>query len=448
LNGWATPRRGEVARALAGAFLAGGWDEPGMVTRASAAFARRPRWLAQGARHALATYRERPADRPRELAAVLDAWLAELAAAGRLPQQPPSVHHVPLFESAMGRMRWPVPEIATIADLAAFLDLHIRELQWLADPRTLERSVRDRRLRNYHYSWLARPSGAARVIEQPKRLLKQTQRRLLHQVIDRIPPHDAAHGFRPGHSAITHARRHTGRRVVIRFDLEDFFASVAAGRVYGIFREAGYPEAVAHCLTALASNVVPAEEWARVPRPADGRLIAAHARLGRRLATPHLPQGAPTSPALANLSCHRLDCRLSALAEAAGGSYSRYADDLVISGDGWLTAYAGGIRSTVEEIVRAEGFRLNPRKSRLTTRAGRQQVTGLVVNEHPNVTRHEYDRLKAILHDAVANGPQAANRAGVADFRAHLTGRVAWVAAVNPNRGRRLGRRLAAIEWS
>jgi hypothetical protein len=222
---------------------------------------------------------------------------------------------------------------------------------------------------------------------------------------------------------------------------------VAAGRVYGIFREAGYPETVAHCLTGLTTNVVPAEEWARVPRPTDGRAIGAHGRLGRRLATPHLPQGAPTSPGLANLSCYRLDCRLSALAETIGGTYSRYADDLVISGDEWLTAHARGVRTTVDEVIRAEGFRLNPRKSRLSTRAGRQQVTGLVVNEHPNVSRREYDRLKAILHDAALNGPRAANRGGVPDFRAHLIGRVGWVAATSPHRGRRLAQRLAAIRW-
>src|SRR5205814_1133109 len=150
---------------------------------AAGAFERRPRWLIQVARHALAIYRDRPADRPRELVAVLDARLAEMAAAGHLPR-PPAVRHVSLFEPAMGRMRWQVPEIATIADLAASLDLHIGELEWLADRRLLERSVRDRRLRNYHYTWLIRPSGAARVIEQPKRLLKETQRRLLHLLID------------------------------------------------------------------------------------------------------------------------------------------------------------------------------------------------------------------------------------------------------------------------
>ena len=141
----------------------------------------------------------------------------------------------------MGRMRWPVPALDTPADLAAMLDLHLGELAWLGDCRGLERRATDTRLQNYRYRWLPRAGAPPRLIEQPKRLLKETQRRLLHQILDLIPPHDAAHGFRRGHSALTHARRHTGQEVVLRFDLEDFFASVAAGRVYGSSGRPGIP---------------------------------------------------------------------------------------------------------------------------------------------------------------------------------------------------------------
>ena len=146
-----------------------------------------------------------------------------------------------IFAPAMGRTPWPVPAIDTPAGLAAALDLHPGELAWLADRRRLERRDADPRLRNYRYRWLARPAAPPRLIEQPKRLLKETQRRLLRGILEAIPPHDAAHGFRRGHSALTHARRHTGQDVVLRFDLEDFFASIAAGRVYGVFRDGRVP---------------------------------------------------------------------------------------------------------------------------------------------------------------------------------------------------------------
>jgi RNA-directed DNA polymerase len=235
--------------------------------------------------------------------------------------------------------------------------------------------------------------------------------------------------------------------VVLRFDLEDFFAAVEGRRVYGIFREAGYPESVAHALTALCSNVVPAAEWASVPRPSERARIHAHARLGARLATPHLPQGAPTSPALASLCAFGFDRRLAGLAAAADATYTRYADDLAFSGGDELLRRAEPVRRLVARIAHEEGFRVNEPKSQLMSRAGRQRLCGIVVNERPNVTRREYDLLKAILHNAARHGPQSQNREGVADFHAHLLGRISWVESLNPERGAKLRRRFGRIVW-
>jgi RNA-directed DNA polymerase len=347
----------------------------------------------------------------------------------------------------MGRRRWPVPELASAGDLGEWLGAGPGELAWLADVRSLERRAQDERLRHYRYAWRLRAGGRARVIEQPKPRLKAIQRRLLGEILAWIPVHDAAHGFVPGRSARTHAALHTGRDVVLRLDLEDCFASVRAGRVYGIFRAAGYPESVAHALTGLCTNVVPLDAWDAVPRPADGALVKTHHRLGRRLATPHLPQGAPTSPALANLCAHGLDRRLAGLAAALGAHYSRYADDLVLSGGAELHRRADRVRELVAEIARDEGFAVNVAKTNLMTRAGRQRVTGIVVNVHPNLARSEYDRLKAIVHDAVRHGPEAANRAGHPAFREHLGGRIAWLESLHPARGARLRARFERIAW-
>ena len=171
----------------------------------------------------------------------------------------------------------------------------------------------------------------------------------------------------------------------MRLDLEDFFASVPAARVFGIFRTAGYPEAVAHVLTALCVTVVPATEWARIPRPSDPRHVQRHARLGRRLATPHLPQGAPTSPALASLAALGLDRRLAALAPPLLAGYSRYADDLTFSGGADLPA--GTLARVVAEVARDEGFRVAPGKTGVRRHNERQLVCGVVVNERLNVPR-------------------------------------------------------------
>jgi hypothetical protein len=99
---------------------------------------------------------------------------------------------------------------------------------------------------------------------------------------------------------------------VLRLDLCDFFPSVPASRVHALFRRLGYPSAVARLLTGLCSHTVSAEQW---PAPA-----ASDTAMRRRYAVSHLPQGAPTSPALANLCAWRLDARLAGLAASAGAA--------------------------------------------------------------------------------------------------------------------------------
>jgi len=435
-----------LARCLADAFLAGVWNEAGLLRRGAAALEPRPRWLLPVVRAVLDGYHRSPADRPRELA----AFVARAIEGARHPDvvtDPPRVRRWFTPEPAMARRRWPVPELASLGAVADFLELSDGELAWLADVRHLERSAPDERLRNYRYRVLPRGHRPPRVIESPKQRLKQAQRHVLHEILDRIPAHRHAHGFTRGRSALTNAGEHVAQEVVLRLDLEDFFASIEARRVYGIFRTAGYPEAVAHLLTALTTNVVPVTTWAALPRPREPPQITAHHRLGRRLATPHLPQGAPTSPALANLAAFGLDRRLGGLAASLGATYTRYADDLALSGGGLLHARANDVRATVTMIAAEEGFRVNEAKSALMTRAGCQRVCGIVVNDHPNVSRAEYDRLKAILHNAARSGPHNENRGGVPDFRAHLLGRIGWVESVNPARGAKLRERFARIAW-
>jgi hypothetical protein len=283
---------------------------------------------------------------------------------------------------------------------------------------------------------LAKRQGGFRLVESPKWQLRELQRRILHEVLDHIPAHDAVHGFRSGRSPLSHAREHVNAGCVIRIDLTNFFARVGAGRVWGLFRLVGYPEQVAYALTGLVTNTVPA----RVRRQCEPRLAAA-------LAGPHLPQGAPTSPALANLAAYRLDRRLAGLAERTGVNYTRYADDLAFSGGRELLRGAAGFVSLVGRIAADEGFAVNPGKTAVLGSHNRQQLTGIVVNERPNVPRTEFDRLKATLHNCITHGPAGQNRAGHEDFHAHLAGRIAWVTAVNPDRGARLREMFEQIDF-
>jgi hypothetical protein len=332
---------------------------------------------------------------------------------------------------------WSVPALTTAGALAEWLGLPHGELDWFADCHGREAHVPDGPLRHYTYRWIPRRGGKARLLEMPKPRLKAIQRRILRAILDAVPPHDSAHGFRRGRSLLGYVEPHTARRLVLRMDLRDFFPSVSAGRVHALFRTAGYPRGVARLLTGLCTNVVPPA----VLRDGPGDAAVRH------FAGPHLPQGAATSPALANLCAYRLDCRLAALAQAAGAAYTRYADDLAFSGGRDFERAARRFQVHVCRIALEEGFEVQPRKSRFMRQAVCQQLAGVVVNTRPNRPRAEYDRLKATLHNCVRYGPGSQNRDGHTDFRGHLAGRVAFWRWLHPARGGKLLALFERISW-
>jgi RNA-directed DNA polymerase len=296
---------------------------------------------------------------------------------------------------------------------------------------------------HYRYQLLPKRSGEWRLLEVPEPYLMQLQRRVLHGLLDNVAPHEAAAGYTRGRSVIDHARAHAGRPVVLKFDLRDFFTHVRASRVHALFVTLGYPETVARELTALCTTATPEPVLRRLRE--DGTWSWERSQRWRDA---HLPQGAPTSPALANLCAFRLDLRLSGLANALQARYTRYADDIVFSGDRNLREASLRIEAWVGRIAREEGFVLNHRKTRCLPEAGRQIVCGVVVNQRPNMPRAEFDRLKATLHRCVVHGPAIENRARCLHWRQHLEGRVAWAAQLNPEKAHRLERLLARIDWS
>jgi RNA-directed DNA polymerase len=431
-----------IARGLAEALVAGPWRLDDLVERGGRALGRRGRWLRPLARRLLASFAAGPRPPAVRVVAFLLGDDGFRRACGRdalaLSWGPGPA---PTMDPAPGApASWPVPAITTPAALADLLGLGPAGLDWFADRQGRGRRAPDGALRHYRYHWRAKPSGPPRLIEAPKPRLKAIQRRLLDEVLAPIPPHEAAHGFRPGRAARSYAAPHVGRRLVLKLDLRDFFASIAAARVAALFRTAGYPEPVARLLAGLCTNAVPADAWRGVGGVEGVRLRTLYER-------PHLPQGAPTSPALANLCAYRLDCRLTALAASAGACYTRYADDLAFSGGRDFERAARRFHVHACAVALDEGFLIHPRKTRLMRRGARQRVAGIVVNERTNVPRDEYDALKATLHNCARHGPRGQDRSGHADFRAHLLGRIAHVAQLNPARGERLRALFERIAW-
>jgi RNA-directed DNA polymerase len=431
-----------AARGVALVLLAGPWDTPTMRRSVTSALGRdrQPRWVQRLVSQLLEVYLQAPRDSPHELADVvqsLPAWLA-----GEQSSRPPRMAHWVSEPTAMGPTLWPVLALPHVGVLGLLLDVDVGELEWFADTHGLERRV-DMPLR--HYRWAVRPKRTGvRLVAAPKPRLKEIQRRLLRHVLAPIPLHPLAHGGVRGRSVRTALAPHAGATVVIRADLEAFFSSIPARRVYGVLRTAGYPEAVAYTITGLCTTVIPHSVWQAVQIPAD---FERHRRLGRLLAVPHLPQGAPTSPALANLVAFSLDRRLAGLAHAFDAKYTRYVDDLTFSGGGRLRAGRSAFLDTVAEIARDEGFRLVDAKTVVLGSAGRQQALGAVINDHPTLSRQERDALRALLHNCATLGWRSQSR-GREQFAAHVLGRIGHAAGLDPALGTKLRSSYDAIDWS
>lgn len=437
-----SPIARELSRTILEGRLSIAW-----VTRCTRSHFIRPTgWIAAFARRVVARFQEN--QRPRH--ALIERFIDDdsgfrraCASSSLEPGNPrPRVFRMcPAPGAAEG---WGVPPFETPGALAKWLNLEMNELAWMADCRTAEATLPPGPLRHYHYAWRKKRDGTARLIESPKLRLKLIQRAVLRQILGRIPVHSAAHGFCVGRSIKTFAQPHAGQPILLKLDLKDFFPRVSGARVFAIFMTAGYPEAVSRLLTGLCTNTVPGavlDSWpsqGAAPLPASSRAF---------LRQPHLAQGAPTSPCLGNLAAYRFDCRLSGLAQASGAVYTRYADDLLFSGDEVFARGVDRFYIRVSAILLEEGFEVNTRKTRVMRRSVSQRAVGLVLNQGLNVPREDFDRLKAILHNCVRRGPSGENRTNHPDFAAHLSGRISHVEQVHPGRGRKLRDLFERIPW-
>lgn len=441
------PSRSAIAQTLAQAFLASPqWTKAELVAAGAHVLGARRRWLGPLAAQVVRGYPRPPLDAPRELAAVIASCDSFLEAVAKAAQQRKPIliaNYVLAPSVARDNRHAGVPQIGTLGELAERLKLSGGELEWFADPKHWNRTA-VRKLQHYRYEWRSRPGRLPRLLEIPSPRLRALQRTVLRELLYPLELHDAAHGFVPGRSAVTGAAHHTGRDVVLNLDLVTFFAKVTAGRVYGTLRQAGYTEAVSHRLVGIATHVVPPRVLAQMPSGGDPNQRFA---LRQSLSVPHLPQGAPTSPTLANLSLRRLDSRLAGLAEKFDGGYTRYADDLAFSGGQDLAQHADAFLRAATLIIEDQEHSVNQQKTRVRQSGVRQMVTSVVVNERTNVPRPDFDRLKAIIHNCRMHGPQSQNREARSDFRAHLLGRISWVAVLNPARGAKLLEDFHRIQW-
>ncbi len=250
----------------------------------------------------------------------------------------------------------------------------------------------------YHRIEMEKKSGGIRHIESPLKELKAIQRWVLRYILDKLSPSVYAKGFVRKKSIIDNAKPHEGNQYILNLDLQDFFTNVKASHVYTLFKNIGYNNNIAFILTSFCTK--------------GG----------------YLPQGAPTSPALSNLVCLRLDHRISTYCKKRALTYTRYADDLCVSGNKILILQKASY--LIKDIICDEGFIINSKKEKFLGPKVRREVTGLTVTPRITISKKDYCIYRKRIYDLVRN--EIPNKNEI------IAGVLSFVRSIDKDKGRKL----------
>jgi len=237
-------------------------------------------------------------------------------------------------------------------------------------PRLLT-SFTHKAVNHYRFFSIGKKGGGKREIASPRFFLKTVQYWIKSYVLCHLKIHKACHAYLRGKSIISNAKPHVGKRYVANIDIENYFGSISRDHVFRLLRKNGIGEK----LSGTVANIV----------TLDGTL----------------PQGAPTSPDISNAFLLEVDEKLTKLSEIYKLKYTRYADDITISGES---------RSDIESVISRcnmllgeYGLKLKDEKTRVASNKTTQRVTGLVVNEKIQPPKEFRKKVRAIFHNANKN---------------------------------------------
>ena len=243
--------------------------------------------------------------------------------------------------------------------------------------------------RHYRSFEIVKKSGGTRPISSPRVFLRVIQWFLSDFVLIHLPVHHAVHSFGVGRSVVTNAKLHVGQPFVASLDIENYFGSVTTSAVTGLLRGAGFRDHEARLIAMLSTK--------------DGVL----------------PQGAPTSAVLSNAVLFRFDEHMTTLCSRQGLTYTRYADDITVSGAD-RAALLQVIAFASEQLAR-QGLKVNASKTRVVSNRAQQRVTGVVVNQVAQPSRTFRRAVRAKFHNASKSNTQVDGHA------AKLAGYIAYL---------------------
>ncbi|WP_375103252.1 reverse transcriptase family protein [Paenibacillus sp. RS8] len=264
---------------------------------------------------------------------------------------------------------------------------------------------------------IPKSNGRYREITMPSLHLKEIQRWILDNILYRFCISGAAYGFVRNRSIKDNAAVHINQSSVINLDLKDFFPNIKFEQVFRLFHNSGYTKEISYSLAKLCTyNGV-------------------------------LPQGAPSSPYIANILCNSLDKRILSLVSDFGYRYSRYADDITISGDEKVK----GLIPSIIKIIESENFNINLKKMRIQENIPYKEITGLMVGETVKVKRKYKMKLEQHIYYCERYGVYSHLKEIKAEersyFKEYLFGMANFIKMIEPNEGQNYLDRLNKINW-
>jgi retron-type reverse transcriptase len=293
--------------------------------------------------------------------------------------------------------------LTSLHELADLLEVQPEHLFYLARCRE----------KNYQKEDILKGDGRIRTFYKPSIPLKKVQRLIMKRILQYQPVHTIINSYRKKRDTLYNAKLHAGKDYLLTLDIEDFFPSVHPQRVYPVFKRCNCSDEVASLLTLLTTF------------------------------RDQLPQGAPTSPALANLVLNSLASRIANLCSKYGQTTSIYGDDTAVSGPPRIQKF----QNLLIKITEQEGFNVNEKKISHQPAWRRQVVTGIVVNKQPNVPKKYYRQVRETIYKCLAMGPESQFGKDLEYGKKSLKGKIDYIRRLNQVKAQKLTVRYKQIDF-
>lgn len=344
-----------------------------------------------------------------------------------------------------------VPAVFSLMHLARLSGVSWKGLRSVVQRETIET--------DYRVYPKEKSSGGQRWICVPSTELRTVQT-WINRIILRSPGvvsrhQEACQAYKTGSSILENARQHAGAPWIVKVDIKNFFESVSERQVYWVFRGMNYPALLSFEMARICTRVLPKAKDRTRNRELKWRWIERNRGIYPEAPYPasesgHLPQGAPTSPLLSNLVLATFDKQITAIAHQEGATYTRYADDLILSFSNGSRAQAERVLKIVRRALGAFGFVVNRKKTHVLGPGARKVVTGLVVNDTvPRLKRKTKNHIEVVLYHIETKGliehARRVRSKHPISYLNHLSGLIQFARWVEPAFGQKAQDRLNAI---